>query len=130
MSVAVRYFSRSGNTKAVADAIAQAAGVSAVSVDAPDAAVKEETDVLFVGGALYAYGIDKNLKKYLVSLDAGKTKKAVVFSTSALSKHSVDLIKKGLSQKGIPVESDFFYAKSKPGKAQLDQAAQFAKKYI
>ena len=64
MIIAVRYFSRTGNTKAVAEAIAKEAGVSAVSVDSPDAAIKQPIDVLFIGGALYAYGIDNHLKDY------------------------------------------------------------------
>ena len=54
MSVAVRYYSRSGNTKAIAEAIAKAARVHAVSVDAPMAGLEETADVLFIGGALYA----------------------------------------------------------------------------
>ena len=33
MKTAVRYYSRSGNTKAVADAIAKAADVEAISVE-------------------------------------------------------------------------------------------------
>ena len=33
MKAAVRYYSRSGNTKALADAIAAAAGAEAISVD-------------------------------------------------------------------------------------------------
>ena len=44
------------------------------------------------------------INQYLENLDGSKIKKAVVFSTSWLSKHSVDLIKKGLSKKGIKVE--------------------------
>lgn len=37
MSKAVRYFSRSGNTKTIAEAIADGAGVSAMSItDEPD----------------------------------------------------------------------------------------------
>ena len=48
MSTAVRYCSRSGNTKAVAEAIAKAAGVEAVSVDSADAGLKETVDVLFI----------------------------------------------------------------------------------
>ena len=48
MNVAVRYYSRSGNTKALADAMARAAGVSAISVDAPEAKLDEPVDVLFI----------------------------------------------------------------------------------
>lgn len=122
---AVRYYSRSGNTKMVADAIAEALGVKAVSVDQPDAALKEKADVLFIGGALYAYGLDKHLKEYLNSLDPAKVGKAVVFSTSWISKHSIDLIKNALKAKGIPVEEETFYVKSKPSPDQLEEAKKF-----
>ncbi|MBQ9360131.1 MAG: flavodoxin [Lachnospiraceae bacterium] len=130
MSIAVRYYSRSGNTKAVAEAIADAAGVAAVSVDQDGASITETADVLFIGGALYAYGIDSHLKEYLKGLDGSKVKKAVVFSTSWISKHSIDLIKKGLKEKGIDVEDEAFYVKSKPDEAQLKAAADFARKYM
>lgn len=130
MKTAVRYFSRTGNTKAVAEAIAKAVGVNAVSVDSKDAKLNEPVDVLFVGGALYAYGIDNNLKNYLKTLQKSDAKKAVVFSTSWISKHSIDLIKKGLTEAGISVVEEAFYVKSKPSEAQLEEAAAFAKKYL
>ena len=47
MKIAVRYYSRSGNTKAVAEAIAEAVGVSAVSVEQKGAALTEPVDILF-----------------------------------------------------------------------------------
>ncbi len=125
---AVRYYSRSGNTKLVAEKIADAIGEKAVSVDQANAKITEPVDVLFIGGALYAYGIDAKLKRYIAGIDAKKVKKAVVFSTSWISKHSIDLIKKGLSEKGIPVEEEYFYVKNKANEQQLKDAAEFAKK--
>ena len=130
MRAAVRYYSRSGNTKAVAEAIAKAAGVQAVSVDAAEAAITEPVDVLFIGGALYAYGLDGHLKDYLKTLKAGDAKKAVVFSTSWLSKHALDLIKKGLAEAGIPTENETFYVKSKQVNGQLKEAGAFAGRFL
>ena len=130
MNIAVRYYSKSGNTKAVAEAVAEAVGVKAVSVDTAEADIKEPVDLLFIGGALYAYGLDKHLKEYLKTLKKENVKKAVVFSTSWLSKHSVDLIKNGLKEVGIPVEEEFFYVKNKPSDEQKKQAADFARKFI
>lgn len=130
MRAAVRYYSRSGNTKAVAEAIAEAAGVSAISVDASDAAITEPVDVLFIGGALYAYGLDSHLKDYLKTLKKDDAKQAVVFSTSWISKHSIYLIKKALSEAGISVVSESFYVKNKPNDAQLKATADFARKYL
>ena len=128
MKAAVRYYSRSGNTKLLAEAIANTLGVAAVSVDAPEAELKEKTEILFIGGALYAYGLDKHLKEYLEHLSADQVGKAVIFSTSWISRHSIDLIRKALEAKGIPVEKETLYAKNKPGKEQLEKAAAFAEK--
>ena len=130
MSTAVRYYSRSGNTRKVAEYIADAAGVSAVSVDSPEAPISDRVDTLFIGGALYAYGIDDNLKKYIATLSSDKVSKAAVFSTSWLSKHALDLIRKSLEDKGIPVVNETLYFKSKAVDQGRDSAVRFAKKFV
>lgn len=130
MSNTVRYYSRSGNTKAVAEAIAGAIGEDAVSVDSAKAVIKEPVDVLFIGGALYAYGIDEHLKSYIRSLKKEQVKRAVVFSTSWISKHAIDLIKGELNRQGIPVENETLYYRGKPGEKQLQEAGQAAGRII
>ena len=130
MATAVRFYSRSGNTEALAKAIAAAAGTEAVSADGKDAAIDAPVDVLFIGGALYAYGLDAHLKDYLKTLKKENVKKAVVFSTSWLSKHAVDLIKKALAEAGIPTADEYFYVKNRPDEAQLREAAAFTKKFL
>ena len=128
MKNAVRYYSRSGNTKVAAEAIARAIGTDAVSVDSASASLQEPVDVLFIGGALYAYGIDEHLKAYLGSLKKDQVKKAVVFSTSWISKHAIDLIRGELNRKGIPVEKETLYFRGKPGEKQLQDAANVARR--
>ena len=128
MKNAVRYYSRSGNTRTAAEAIARAIGTDAVSVDSASASLQEPVDVLFIGGALYAYGIDKHLKAYLGSLKKDQVKKAVVFSTSWISKHAIDMIKDELNRKGIPVEKETLYFRGKPGEKQLQDAANVARR--
>lgn len=130
MKAAVRYYSRSGNTRLVAEAIAKAAGVEAVSVDAAEAALCEPAEVLFIGGAVYAYGIDRRLQDYLRALPQGVARRAVVFSTSWVSRHAIDLIKKALTQKGVAVADETFYVKNKPSAEQLRQAGDFARKFL
>lgn len=127
MKTAVRYYSRSGNTKVVADAMDEMLGVEAVSVDKPEAKLTEKADVLFIGGALYAYGLDKHLKQYLSEIDPAMIGRAVVFSTSWISKHSLDLIKNALKAKGIQVADETFYVKNHATSAQLEEAKAFAK---
>ena len=128
MNIAVRYYSRSGNTKLLAETIANEAHVKAVSVDSVNAEIKESVDLLFIGGALYAYGLDKHLKEYLKTLKKEYVKKAVVFSTSWLSKHSIDLIKKALSENGIEVYDEFIYTKNKPSLEKLEEAKKIVKR--
>ena len=129
MGKAVRYYSRSGNTKALAAAIANGASCTAVSVDEAGAEIKEPVDTLFIGGGLYAYGIDKKLKAYISTLDSSKVKKAAVFSTSWLSKHALDLLKDALKGRGIEVVEETCYAKNMPGVNELKSAEEFGKRY-
>ena len=128
--VAVRYYSKSGNTKLLAEAIGKGAGVIPISVDEDSAKITEDIDVLFIGGALYAYGLDKVMNEYLAGIDGSKVKKAVVFSTSWISKHSIDLIKKALVAKGIEVADETCYVRNKPNEKQMVEAEAFAKKMI
>lgn len=128
--VAVRYYSKSGNTKLLAEAIGKGAGVIPISVDEDSAKITEDIDVLFIGGALYAYGLDKVMNEYLAGIDGSKVKKAVVFSTSWISKHSIDLIKKALVAKGIEVADETCYVRNKPNEKQMAEAEAFAKKFI
>lgn len=113
MKIAVRYYSRGGNTKLLADTIAKEAIAPAISVDDEKSNIEKNVDLLFIGGALYAYGIDKKLKQYLKNLDNEKIKKAAVFSTSWISKHAIDLIKKELEKKNIEVFEEYIYVRGK-----------------
>ncbi len=123
---AVRYCSRGGNTKLLAEAIAEALEINALSIENK---VEDNIDTLFLGGALYAYGIDKELTEYIKNLDASKIKNVVVFSTSWISKHAIALIKKGLKEKNIPYVDEFIYARGKPSEKELAKAKEIAKKY-
>ena len=126
MKCAVRYYSRSGNTRLLAEAIAGELGVEAVSADSSDATISGHIDVLFIGGALYAYGLDKKLVSYIRTLDGDMVGRAVLFSTTWLSKHSFDQMRKELEARGIVVADKTFYAKNKPTPERLKEAKAFA----
>jgi len=79
MTIAVRYQSRGGNTKAAAEAIAKAAGVTAESIDVP---IPEPVDLLFIGGGVYAWDIDKDLKAYLEGLSPETVASVAAFTTA------------------------------------------------
>ena len=109
MEVAVRYFSKLGNTKAIAEEIAVGAGVQAVSVvDEPE--LPERVDVLYLGGAPYANIMAPELREYAERLTPDKVGRVVLFSTSNWSRRVVLALRKILKAKGIPVTSSHFWA--------------------
>ena len=124
MNRAVRYYSKLGNTKAIAEAIAEGAGVPAISItDEPE--LKERTEILFLGGAPYANIMAPELKAYAEKLDKTMVGKVVLFTTSNWSRRTVLALKKMLKEKGIPVEDDYFYAHMLHIKGRVDAAREF-----
>jgi flavodoxin len=135
MKVAVRYQSRSGNTKKVADAVAKAAGVQALDVENP---LAEPADVLFLGGAIYAGGLHGKLKKFIKGLREGAIGKIVLFSTAMGPKNIGPKVEALLKGKNIPVEADELHIRSgellaedpQQYDAAMEKAARFAKKLV
>lgn len=110
MNIAIRYYTKTGNTKKLADAIAETVGVSAESVDVP---IEEPVDILFLGSSVYAAGVDKKVKDFIDSLDKEKVKKVVNFSTAALLPSTFSQVAKLLSGKGIPIDEREFHCRGK-----------------
>ncbi len=132
MNVKVAYFSKSGNTRKLADCIAKTAGVKAESIENGGSV---EADVLFLGASVYWGGIDGKVKTYIEQLNPQKVKEVVVFSTSALAERAFPDIKKRLEKRGIKVAGENFYCrgeytalhKGRPNADDLKEAAIFAK---
>lgn len=100
MKIEVRYQSRGGNTRAMAEIIAETLGIKAESIDKP---LNEYTDLLFLGGAVYGWDIDPQLKEYLKKLDSGKIGQIVAFSTTGAMATVLQKIKKYGDKAGIKV---------------------------
>ena len=134
MRVEVRYFSRGGNTKKLAVAIAQAVGTEALSTDTP---LSEDVDVLFLGSSVYAYGVDDEVKRFIRGINV-KVGKVVNFSTAALVKSTYKQVGKLLEEKGILQAKEEFACKGsfglmhkgKPDEADCRRAAEFARKLM
>ncbi|MCD7820941.1 MAG: flavodoxin [Clostridiales bacterium] len=107
-NVVVRYFSKSGNTKKLADVIAKTAGCAAAQIPAP---IDKKADILFLGASVYWGGISAEVKEYIQTLDKSKIGKVVVFSTSAFVERAFPQIQKRLEDRGIPVENRNFYCR-------------------
>ena len=133
----VVYFSRGGNTKKVANAIAAGIGVTAESVSAGPLSVTG-VDTLFIGGSIYADNIASGLRKFLSGLNEGDVKRVVVFSTSTTGATALSKIKELLEPKNIPVSDTEFYCKGsflfsnrgRPNSEDLEAAREFANNNI
>lgn len=127
MKTAVRYYSKSGNTKKIAEAIAAGAGVKAVSItDEPQ--LSEFVDILFLGGAPYANIMAPQLRSYAESLSEKSVGRVILFTTSNWSRRTVYALRKILTDKGITVEEDYFYAHMLHIKGRTGAARRFGEK--
>lgn len=105
MKYAVRYASRGGNTRAVADEIAKKIDVKAERISEP---LEEEVDVLFLGAGVWFASVTKDMKEYLAALDSGKIKQIVAFSTSGHLESAIKKITAAAKDKGIKVHEESF----------------------
>ena len=134
MKIEIRYFSRGGNTKKLAEAISKAINIPAKTTDEP---LSEDIDVLFLGSSVYAYGVDDNVKEFIKNINV-KVGNVVNFSTAAIIKSTYNQVKKLLDEKGIQMAKEEFYCKGsfgslhkgKPNENDLKEAMEFAKRIV
>ena len=124
--IEVRYCSRTkfGNTRRIAEAIAEGAGTKAVSID-DEPKLTEKADILFLGGAPYANIMAPELREYAENLDPAMVGRIVLFTTSNWSRRTVLALKKIFKDKGITVAEDYFYAHM----LNIDGKIEAAKKF-
>lgn len=134
MNIAVRYYTRSGNTQKLAEAVAEAVGVAAKTTES---ALTEDVDILFLCSSVYAYGVDENVKRFISDIHV-KVGEVVNVSTAALVRSTYRQVGKLLKEKGIPQAEEEFYCrgsfgpmhKGKPDENDCRDAAAFAKKIV
>ena len=132
MSIAIRYCSRTGNTKKLALAIAEALGVEAKEVSVP---LEEKTDLVFLGSAVYAAGVDDAVKAFL-SANKDKIGTLVNVSTAALLPSTYSQIKKLAAENGISLSPEEYHCRGRfslmhrdrPNADDLKAAQAFARR--
>ena len=135
MKIAVRYYTKTGNTKRLAEAVAAAAGVQALPIDSP---LTEPVDILFLGNSYYAFSIDPQVRKFVASLDRNMVGRIVNFGSAAMLNSTYKKVKAEADKAGIPMDEREFHCrgefkglhKGKPDAADLKAAAAFAQKIL
>ena len=134
MTYAVRYYTKTGNTKKLADALAGELGVEARPLSDP---ITERVDLLFLGNSYYAFNIDPQVRDFVASLDKDKVGKIVNFGSAAMMNSTIKKVRAEADKVGIPVDSKEFHCKGefkglhkgRPNEADLKAIADFARQY-
>ncbi len=134
MTYAVRYYTKTGNTKRLAEAMAKELGVEALPISEP---VNETVDYLFLGNSYYAFNIDPEVKAFVGSLDKEKIGKIVNFGSAALLNSTYKKVKEAADKVGIAMDEKEFHCKGefkgihkgRPNENDIAAAVQFVKKY-
>ena len=133
MKYAVRYYTKTGNTKRLAEAVAKELGVEALPISTP---IEDKTDVLFLGNSYYAFSIDPEVRSFVASLDKDKVGKIVNFGSAAMLKSTYKKVKAEADKAGIPMLEKEFHCrgefkglhKGRPNNEDIKAAVEFTQK--
>ena len=134
MRVDVRYFTKNGGTKKLADAIAQAVGAEAKTVDQP---LEKYADIVFLGSSVYGGKPDPSVVKFIAD-NARNIGKIVVFGSACTGKSTYAAIKSAAAGQAVKTAEMFFqckgeflfFNKNRPNDQDCADAAEFAKKQV
>ncbi len=135
MKTAVRYYTKTGNTKRLAEVVAEAVGAEALPLSVP---VEEPVDILFLGNSYYAFSIDPEVRAFIRELDRSKVGRIVNFGSAAMLNSTYKKVKAEADKAGIPMDVREFHCKGefkglhkgRPNAEDLAAAAEFAKGII
>ncbi len=134
MNYAVRYYTKTGNTKRLAEAVAKELGVEALPISAP---VDEKVDYLFLGNSYYAFNIDPEVRAFVASLNKNKVGKIVNFGSAAMLNSTYKKVKEAADKVGIPMDEKEFHCrgefkgihKGRPNENDIAEIVKFVQSY-
>jgi flavodoxin I len=129
----VIYYSRGGNTKMLADAIAGELGVKAV--DVKTAALSPDVKITFLGSGCYGGKPGEDMVKFIQSGNFSGRKVALFGTSMGGIGKEVDEMAAALRQKGANVVGSYFckgkgfliFGRGHPNQDEIDGARKFAK---
>lgn len=135
MKIAVRYYTKTGNTQRLAEAVAEAVGVEALPLSAP---IEEPVDILFLGNSYYAFSIDPEVKAFIRGLDPAKVGRIVNFGSAAMLNSTYKKVKAEADKVGIAMDEREFHCKGefkglhkgRPNAQDLEEAKDFARSLL
>ena len=134
MKIAIRYYTKTGNTKKMAEALSEAVGVEALTVDNP---LTEDVDILFLRSAVYAAGVDAKVKEFIENIDVN-VGKIVNFSSAALIESTYKQVKKIAENNNLTMAEEEFHCRGafklvhrgRPNDEDLRNLQEFGKSIV
>ena len=134
MKIAVRYYTRSGNTKKLADAVAKTVSAESKNITC---SLDEKADILFLGCSYYAFDVDEAVKKFITE-NKDNIGKIVCIGTSAMMKSMKKPIKKVADTVGVAVADEEFHCrgefakihKGRPNEIDIEKVCDFTKNIV
>ena len=134
MKIAIRYYTKTGNTKKMAEALSETVGVEALTVDNP---LTEDVDILFLGSAVYAAGVDAKVKEFIENIDVN-VGEIVNFSSAALIESTYKQVKKIAENNNLTMAEEEFHCRGafklvhrgRPNDNDLRNLQEFAKNIV
>lgn len=129
------YYTKTGHTKKLAEAVAGAVGAEALPISTP---VSEPVDILFLGNSYYAFSIDPEVRTFIRTLDRNKVGRIVNFGSAAMLNSTWKKVKAEADKVGIAMDQREFHCrgefkafhKGRPNEEDLAAAAEFAKSIV
>ncbi len=136
MPAAVVYYSKTGNTKKIAEAIARGAGAKCVPVEREKEA--GGADLLFVGTPVHSFGPSKPILAFLKGADLSGKKVALFCTYAGLgNRRTLRKMAKEVERRGGRVVGEFwcrgrfkFMGRGKPDAEDERKAEEFGRKMV
>ena len=105
MKYAIRYYSKSGNTKKLAEAISEVLDVPAYDLGHE---LTEDVDVLFFGSGVYGCALDPAVIKFITGISV-EVDQLVNFSTSGMMTSNYELMRNVINTTNISLSEYEFH---------------------
>lgn len=136
MNVRVLYYSTTGHSKKIANAVASSLGLQAE--DIKENPVLDNTDLLLVASGIYGGQPDPKLLGYFDQVSQNQVKKVALLTSSAGKKTKQVALRDKLNSKGITVLDDEFTCQgaflvvglTHPNAQDLNDAVRFAEQLV
>ena len=112
MTIAIRYYSKFGHTKQMAEAIEDLVGAKAATVAEP---LNEPVDTLIMGAGVFLGKVNGAVMDFINTLTSDKVKCVILFGSCAIIDSPVPQMRKALETRGIKVCDQSFTCKGSMG---------------